>query len=61
MAAKYTFDLESRDKSRSLPNKILLGQRETETLPHVLLKFLAYVLFYRERLQIEAGLHDDSI
>lgn len=61
MAAKYTFDLQSRDKRRPLPNKILLGQGETETLPHVLLKFLAYVLFYRERIQIEASLHNDSI
>jgi len=61
MSAKFSFHLESRDRRRQLPEKIILGQQETETLPHVALKFLAYLIFFRERLQIEFNLHTDSI
>ena len=61
MAGKYSFDLKSQDKRRDLPNKIIVGQGETETLKHVMLKFLGYILFYRERVQIEPNLHNDSI
>jgi len=61
LSAKYIFNLKSDDRRRDLPGKIILGRSETETLPHVLLKFLAFVLFYRERLQIEVNLHMDSI
>ena len=61
MSAKYSFDLESQERRRALPPKIILGQRENESARHVLLKFLAYVLFFRERVQIEPRLHDDSI
>ena len=41
--------------------KIVVGQEEIETTNHVMLKLLAYVLFYRERLQLEVNLHQDSI
>ena len=61
MSAKYSFRLESRERRRELPGKIVIGQQATETPAHVLLKLLAYVLFYRERLQIEPSLHQDSI
>lgn len=61
MSAKYSFQLQSRDRRRDLPGKIVIGQNTTETAAHVLLKLLAYVLFYRERLQIETDLHMDSI
>ena len=61
MSAKYSFHLESRDCRRDLPRKIIIGRQETETLAHVTLKFLAYLLFFRERLQIETNLHNDSI
>ena len=61
MSAKYSFNLQSRDRRRDLPTKIVIGQNTTETAAHVLLKLLAYVLFYRERLQIETDLHMDSI
>ena len=61
MAGKYVFDLRSEERRRPLPSKIIIGQKENESLRHVMLKFLAYVLFYRERLQIEPRLPDDNI
>ncbi len=61
MSGKYSFDLKSEERRRPLPPKIIVGQKENEGVKHVLLKFLAYVLFYRERLQIEPRLHDDNI
>ena len=61
MTGKYSFNLRSRDKKRDLPDKLIIGRNSTETLTRVVLKFFAYVLFYRERLQIETNLHIDSI
>lgn len=61
MSGKYTFDLKSEERRRPLPNKIIVGQKETETVKHVMLKFMAFVLFYRERIQIEPRLPDDTI
>jgi hypothetical protein len=61
VSAKYSFQLESRDPRRALPYKIIIGRDTTETEAHVVLKLLAYLLFFRERLQIESNLHDDSI
>lgn len=61
MSAKYSFALESRDAARRLPEKIIIGRHELETPLDVALKFLGYVYFYRERLQISVNLHDDSI
>jgi len=61
MAGKFSFHLESAHPRRDLPGKIIIGQRETETDAHVLLKLLGYLLFHRERLQIEPRLHDDNI
>jgi uncharacterized protein YaeQ len=61
MSAKYSFHLTSQDRRRDLPHKIILGQQDTETITHVALKFLAYLIFFRERLQIETNLHMDSI
>ncbi|MDB6121041.1 MAG: hypothetical protein JWQ71_34 [Pedosphaera sp.] len=61
MNAKYSFHLTSQDRRRDLPPKIILGQQDTETITHVALKFLAYVIFFRERLQIETNLHMDNI
>ena len=61
MSAKYSFHLRSEERRRPLPAKIIIGQNETETINHVVLKLLAFVLFYRERLQIEARLHNDNI
>src|SRR5262245_52159807 len=61
MPGKFIFDLHSEERRRPLPAKIIVGQRENESVRHVMLKFLAFVLFYRERLQIEPRLPDDSI
>jgi uncharacterized protein YaeQ len=61
MSAKYSFHLESRDRRRELPPKIIIGRQDTETLVHVALQFLAYLIFFRPRLQIRANLHMDSI
>jgi uncharacterized protein YaeQ len=61
MSAKYTFHLESQDRRRALPHKIIIGRQDTETILHVGLKFLAYVIFFRERLQLESNLHMASI
>lgn len=61
MSGKYSFDLKSQEKRRPLPSKIIVGQKENEGVKHVLLKFMAFVLFYRERLQIEPRMLDDNI
>lgn len=61
MTGKYSFDLKSEERRRALPPKIIVGQKENESVKHVMLKFLAYVLFHRERLQIEPRLTDDNI
>jgi len=61
MSGKYSFDLKSEERRRPLPGKIVVGQKENESVKHVMLKFMAYVLFYRERIQIEPRLPDDSI
>jgi len=55
--AKHTFKLRSEEKRRDLPGKIIVGQEQTETTNHVVLKLLAYVLFFRERIQIEPNLN----
>ena len=61
MSGKYSFDLKSEERRRPLPLKIIVGRKENEGVKHVLLKFMAFVLFYRERLQIEPRLLDDNI
>jgi hypothetical protein len=61
LSAKHTFNLQSRDKQRALPRRIIIGQQASETVDHVLLKLLAYVLFYRPRLQLEMDLDRDSL
>jgi YaeQ protein len=61
VSAKFSFDLASEERRRALPPKIIVGQKENESARQVLLKFLGYILFFRERLQIEPRLPDDSI
>jgi uncharacterized protein YaeQ len=61
MSTKYSFTMRSEDRRRSLPHKLIVGQRPTETPKHVLLKLFAYVLFHHDRLQLETELHDDNI
>ena len=62
MSAKYSFSLTSEDRQRAdLPRKILIAQHDTETIAHVTLKLLAFLIFWRPRLQIESNLHQDDI
>ena len=61
MSDRYVFNLASEDRRRPLPTKILLPRRETETLTHILLKLFGYLLFHRERVQIEPRLDDDYL
>lgn len=61
MANKCTFQLTSDDRRRPFPPKILIGQSDTETVRHVALKFLAWMIFFRERLQVEGDVHNDAI
>src|SRR3954465_3320263 len=61
MSAKFVFNFKSEDKRRRLPYKILLGQQENETSKHILLKVIGYLLFFRERIEIEGKLHNDNI
>ena len=61
MLAKYSFKLKSEDRRRDLPEKIIIGRQTLDTIEHVVLKMLSFVLFYRERIQIDVNLHDDSI
>ena len=61
MNAKFSFHLESRDRRRDLPPKIIIGRQEQESEAQVALRALAYVLFFRERLQIGGNLHRHDI
>jgi uncharacterized protein YaeQ len=61
MSGKYSFTLRSEDRKRPLPSKIIIGQQDTETIYHVGLKLLAFIYFFRDRLQIEPDLHNDNI
>jgi uncharacterized protein YaeQ len=58
---KFSFHLRSEDRRRALPPRIIIGRNDPETGLHVTLKFLAYLLFFRDRLQIQPSLHNDSI
>lgn len=61
MSAKFNVRLASEIANHPLPPRILIAQEPGEPLAHVLLKLLAWVIFQRERLQIEPRLHDDNI
>lgn len=61
MSARYNFNLRSASGRLDLPNKVILGQRATVTTAHVLLKLLAYLILFRERLQIDPRLDPDEI
>jgi uncharacterized protein YaeQ len=61
MSGRYAFTLKSEERRRPLPGKIIIGQHATETQKHVLLKFIGYLLFFREQIQLEPRLVDDNI
>jgi len=61
MSSRFAFHLRSHDARRRLPERVFIGHKEPETTKHVLLKFLGFALFHRDRLELEARLHDDNI
>ncbi len=61
MSGKHSFVLESRDHQRRLPQKIIIGRQEGESMERIALKFIGFLYFFRERIQIETSLHNDSI
>lgn len=61
MSSKFNFDLRSDDWRRKLPEKLIIGRTELETAEHIILKFLAYIILYRERLEIGPNLHNEDI
>ena len=56
LSTKLTFALASDEKARRLPHKIVISQNQCETLDHVLLKALAFVIFHSDRLRLEVDL-----
>jgi uncharacterized protein YaeQ len=61
MSNKYSFAVESQDKKRDLPRSVIIGRKDNETVVHVLLKALGFILFFRERLRLDARVPDDAI
>jgi uncharacterized protein YaeQ len=61
LAAKFTFQCSSDDRRRPLPHKILFGLGVNEAPRHIVLKFVAWLLFFRERLMVETAVPDDGI
>jgi hypothetical protein len=61
MGGKFSFTIRNQDRRRDLPGKVIIGRQDTETVAHVALKFLGFVLLHRERLQAEVSLHNENI
>jgi uncharacterized protein YaeQ len=61
VSAKYVFSLHSEERRRPLPGKILLAQEPTEDLERILLRLFGYLLFYRDRIQVQTRLDDDYL
>ena len=61
MSHKFNFAIDSQDKCRPMPGSVIVGRKDTETVAHVALKLIGYMLFYRDRLRLEPRLHDDAI
>ncbi len=61
VAGKFNFQFTSDDRLRPLPHKLLLALGQNESVRHIALKLLAYLLFYRDRLQVETEVPDEGI
>ncbi len=61
MSHKFNFVIDSQDKRRPMPRTVIVGRKDTETMGHVALKLIGYMLFFRDRLRIEPRLPHDSI
>ena len=60
MQTKYSFQLKSEDKTRDFPHKALLTESEQQPAGQLLLKLLGYLLFFRERIQIDTRLPNST-
>jgi len=61
MSSRFAFHVGTEEKRSGIPERVFIGRQEEETTADVLLKFLSFALFYRERLELGADLHDDNI
>ena len=61
MGNKFIFELKSEERRRDLPRRLIIGLNENESVRHVVLKLLGFILFYRERLEIEGDVMNDNI
>lgn len=61
MQNKYSFQIKSEDKSRDFPHKLLLTESELQSPDHLLLKFLGYLIFFRERIQVDTRLPNTPV
>ena len=61
MSFKYSFNLQSQERKRALPHKLIIGRQELEPANNVILKLLGYIFFFRDRLQVQPNLHNESI
>ena len=61
VSSKYNFYLREEGGRYGLPGRITLAQEPAETSTHIVLKLLSFLLFRRERLQIETALNNDDI
>jgi hypothetical protein len=61
LAAKFTFQCTSDDRRRPLPHKVLFGLGPNETARHIAFRLLGWLIFFRERLQIQGDVQNDSI
>ena len=61
MSGKYSFTITEDQGKPDARRKIIIGRQETETIGQVVAKILGYMLFFRDRLQIQTNLHMDSI
>ena len=61
MSAKYSFELKSEDRRCDLPHKLLLVQPPDDPRDLLLLKLLAYLLFFRDRIQVEPRFDPDVV
>ncbi len=45
----------------ALPERLIVGRHDDESVVHVVLKALSFFIFYRERLQMGGHLHNENI
>lgn len=61
MVSKYVFNLSSEDRQRELPSKIIIVQKDLETVVEVLQRLFGYLILFRDRIQMQTDLHDEYI